>query len=190
MTFRHDEHFLDEVVSFLQSQDIQPDWMENYHFAVSSPAYLPLLDFVQEELERLPFHNEVGRTYLVRDDAESVVQRLGSYLEWQAKHVKEKQFWHPDAESIADLYQGWGEVFKNKIFSGMNLRAICYSLDLATGPRAFPMGFRLMRYLVDGRKDNPDSLTVLAHGALEVLFPSGLIKLDLAVYPANVHDEE
>ncbi len=65
---RHDSNFPNDVVALLGK--CEPD--EVYLLNPLKPHYREFLEFALEELRSLPFHNERGRTLILREDGDCI----------------------------------------------------------------------------------------------------------------------
>lgn len=66
-------------------------WYDSvYRLKYNDRWYVTFLDFLTQELDNLPFNNEIGETILMRRDAKEVVGGLASYLKNELNMTKER----------------------------------------------------------------------------------------------------
>lgn len=171
---RHDENFLDDARIALR--EIPPRVENEYKLRVGMPQHMAFLHFFIEEFQRLPFHNEVGVTILMRSDAAVVVSILRQQMEVQLQRIQKGKSWNLDPSVLQPQYDGFRlEVFKNEIYPEMGQSGVCYSLDLSgTGrigsDRIIPAGFRLERFHVT---NNNHAFAVRENGSLALFLSDG-----------------
>lgn len=185
--FPHGREFLSEAIRYLEARGIKPKWGLNYHLKPGIKEYEVFFNFLLQELDRLPFNNQVGKTYLMRKDAQEVVTKLKAYLSEKFRNVHDGSPWDKsDLKEIEDVFTPGGmEVFKNEIYSSHNIEGVGYNLDLSgTGSidddrKMKPGGFRLERRYVTTH----DGLKVMDHGFFEIDFSTGSLDMDLEEFP-------
>jgi len=155
----------------IEAKKLLPD---GYILFPKSKNYTVFLHFLINELQELPFEDELGETELLRDDAKEIVNKLVEYLSIQSKRIKKGAEWDLDQSIISQIYNiEFYEVFKNIINPDTGLEGICYSLDLAIDGNNRPIGFSLDRYFVKSRKKN---VIVHRRGCID-LFYDGQMKI-------------
>lgn len=107
---------------------LQPYKFDVFHFRVmrNSEDFQRLSEFLACTLEELPLNNEVGKTYLLRPDAISVIKDLTAVL-------RGRKTW----EEIAGIFTPT-QLYKNKVYPSHNLGSvICHSIDVFGDESAF-----------------------------------------------------
>ncbi|MBI4120738.1 MAG: hypothetical protein HY457_00575 [Parcubacteria group bacterium] len=193
-TFPRGKEFLTDAQQYVREQGVEPISVDYYYLKPGNAVYDSFLAFFIQELERLPFRNEAGKTLAMRDDAEAVVQRLVAYLKKKQSQVLSSVGgrWLPeDISQIEDIFQGWLEVFKNEIYEQHGIEGVGYNVDLSAfmgkGGRNVPAGIRIERRYVTTR----GGMRLVDNGFFELSLSSGALKLDLQEgETGNVHTGE
>ncbi|MDE1920303.1 MAG: hypothetical protein KGI24_02510 [Candidatus Omnitrophica bacterium] len=182
----HGGGFLKEAVGFLNSRGLKPQWGNTYVLYPRMPLYNTFLDFLTEELGRLPFNNETGQTVLMRKDAREVVARLRGYLQRRLDMIEASGPWNGHTESIADIFHKNSlEVFKNEIYPRHGINGTGYNLDLAVDGNHAPAFLKLERRQV---VQESGGIKVYNDGVLTLRLTDGALILDLERIPtSNVH---
>lgn len=184
--FSHGEEFLDQAKEFFNKKGVEPEWGEIYNLNSESEGYKAFLKFFIEELDSLPFNDEVGETHLRRPDARDVVDRLKEYLLKKLNEVQGGQEWsNKDIGEIEDMFRDHLEVFKNEIYTSHGVDGVGYSLDLHVLNKdgvEIPSGVVLERRYIS-QKDG--DIEVLDNGFFNLDLQSGHLRMDLEEFPSS-----
>jgi hypothetical protein len=190
--FPHGADFLNQAISYLEKNGINPDWGKVYHLEPGSTAYNSFFAFLISELENLPFNNEMGDTMLQRIDAKQCVAQLITYLKEQLVTITQTKKWAlGKQDQILPMFQDdLLEVFKNEIYPKHKKEGIGYNLDLSarnlSGTNE-PSGIVLERRLIT----NSGQFRVMDHGFFNLNLISGTLKMDLEEFPTtHVHTRD
>jgi hypothetical protein len=190
-TFPHGKEFLLQALKYLEAEKFKPEYGKNYRLQPGTKAYISFVSFLIEELQNLPFDNQVGKTIKMRSDTEEVIQRLINYIKNKLLEVSKSGKWtKEDLDTIEDIFQEWLEVFKNEIYPKHNIDGVGYSVDLSASissdDKYVPSGMILGRRFVS----NANGFKVVDHGFLNLSFRTGILSMDLDEFPtSNVHLE-
>jgi hypothetical protein len=183
-TLSHDELFLDQAITHFINAEIRPtdESARTYQLEPGTPLHPRLLNFFIEELEQLPWHNEVGVAIDTRDGANTIIRQITTYLKQQAQHPNG---W--GAEKSAMVPKGWEDwlaLFKSEIYSHTQQNGIAYNVYFH---RDWKGGLSLVleRYFVQ----QEPVLKVGTNGSLVISLDTGLITvITEMISVANVHN--
>lgn len=184
---RRDDNFPKVGIKLLNGFNPTEDGV--YRLNVKDKPYQLFLEFLIEELDHLPFENEVGKTILMRQDSRSVVSDLSHNLKCQLARLINGDGWDTRMGLLENYFDDSLEVFKNEIYPGMNRCGIGYNLDLGN-MYLLPITpfFVLERYFVDARDTNPKQFTIQKNGRMSLRFLDGRIGLDFSEeVPGGIH---
>tara|TARA_Y100000310_G_C20618236_1_gene781847 strand:+ start:629 stop:1192 length:564 start_codon:yes stop_codon:yes gene_type:complete len=184
---RRDEHFVEDART--QLSGVRQAWDWGALVMTDEKPFPLILDCLIQELQGLPWNDEVGKTYLMRADAKNVVDDLIAYLQRQQTALKEGGDWDTSAEDVEWLFKGDREVFKNYIFKRHRMQGIGYNLDLSVTfdrkvpDKQTPCGFILERRRIDSR----DGFSA-HHDGFITLHLGGYIKVDWSQMAFRAHE--
>lgn len=183
----HDSNFIDGARKLVA--DIQPTYEGSgkYRIMPDNEKYAVFILFFIEELERIPFHNEIGisKTNGIvgrPEEVEAIIKKLIALLKKQYKELQQTGVWDmkniEDIKALLTLHDA--ELFKNEIYPYMQQSGICFSLDLLAsynrGQRTETSGIILNRYKVEGK--DPNKFKVHEDGGMRLFLRDGMMEID------------
>jgi hypothetical protein len=188
--FSRDNKFVSEALALLKSRGSEPEWGKVFFLPHGTELHKIFFSFLIQELENLPFNNEVGESIPIRDDAKEAVRILTGYLKKRLGDLENGKKWSTNfPKEVKEIFRGGLEVFKNQIYPEHGISGIGYNLDLASngsGRKAEPSKIVLERYYVEAGK----KFDVTSNGVIGMFLSNGEMRLDLDdEHRRNIHYE-
>lgn len=178
-TLSHGPDFVREASSLLKRLKETFPGSGRYRIYAGSEVYLPVLNFLVEDLQKLVTPGEVLGHRIGRSDSTEVIERFASFLRSKLVEVEKTGSWRsPNLKDFKDIYGIDLEVLKTEIYPNWLISGVCYSLDLnvlGSGQNRVPAGFVLERFFV---KTSP-VFSVKRNGAVSLSIKSGGLVVDL-----------